>query len=249
MADIGNFPSLSHEEEVALTHRIQTGDDTARNLLVKANLRFVMSIAKQYRGRGLAFEDLVSEGNMGLLKAARRFDAEHGVRFISYAVWWIRQTILLAIAQYSRTIKRPGNSESKSQAQLKPSGMPKRSENNGSPESYSCQNTSWPDTQVVSLEQPVLSSNIRLIDTIKNDDAQQPDAGVLDAARKKAISKLLATIEPRAAKILCLYFGLKGYRPHNLEEISRRLGIPKHRVRLIKERVLLNMRRRQSRLQ
>jgi RNA polymerase primary sigma factor len=244
---------LSPEEEVVLAKRIKQNDHQALEKLVKANLRFVISVAKSYQNRGLSLEDLINEGNLGLMKAAYRFDETRGFKFISYAVWWIRQAISQAIAEKTRLIRLPLNRVGiltrigKVYAQLE-------QENERAPtfeeiaivleaDPNDISYTIEKGTRSVSIDSLHHSNiNLRFIDTIENQDELKPDSEVLSQSLTEEVNIILDTLTNREAKLLKLYFGLDGEIPHTLEEVGAVFKLTRERIRQIKEKALRKLR-------
>jgi RNA polymerase primary sigma factor len=251
--EIGEFELLSPEEEIELAKRIKQNDHKALEKLVTANLRFVVSVAKLYQNKGLSLEDLINEGNLGLMNAVYRFDETRGFKFISYAVWWIRQAILHAIAEKTRLIRLPLNrvaaltrigkvySKLEQEYERAPTHAEIASvlEAETSEISYAVEK----GTHSVSIDSPFDSDrNNRLIDLIESQDEPQPDSEVLDQSLSQEVSIILDTLTKREANIIKLYFGLEGEKPHTLNEIGIILKITRERVRQIKENALIKLR-------
>lgn len=247
--EIGKVELLSAESEVEMAKRIKKGDRQAFETLIKANLRFVVSVAKQYQNQGLSLPDLINEGNMGLIKAAERFDETRGFKFISYAVWWIRQSILQALAEQARIVRLPLNkigSISKinktftlleQEFQREPTNEEMAEILNTSTEliedSLSISNTH------MSMDAPVGDDESNsLYDILLNNDSPSPDDELITGSLRKEIEHSLATLGEREADILRYYFGLNGYPPYTLEEIGDEFGLTRERVRQIKEKAI-----------
>jgi RNA polymerase primary sigma factor len=247
--EIGKVELLSAESEVEMAKRIKKGDRQAFEILIKANLRFVVSVAKQYQNQGLSLPDLINEGNMGLIKAAERFDETRGFKFISYAVWWIRQSILQALAEQARIVRLPLNkigSISKinktftlleQEFQREPTNEEMAEILNTSTEliedSLSISNSH------MSMDAPVGDDESNnLYDIILNNDSPSPDEELITGSLRKEIERSLATLGEREADILRYYFGLNGYPPYTLEEIGDEFGLTRERVRQIKEKAI-----------
>ena len=251
--DIVDSKPLSREEEVALAERIQEGDLQARDVLVQANLRFVIDVAKNYQNRGLSFADLISAGNLGLMTAAERFDGARGFKFISYAVWWIRQSILQSIAEHARTVRLPLNKLSL----LTDISKASRRLGQGS--------ESEPDVEAIAAElelpaEEVLDTllsarTVRSLDEVFEEgdernllsilpDSRQgaPDANTLDEAVRGQIDTLLHTLDERERYIIRLYYGLDGEDSLTLEQIGGLMNLTRERVRQLKERALNKLR-------
>lgn len=248
LKDIGKVKLLSADEEKDLAHRAKAGDKRARDRLIAANTRFVITVAKQYQGQGLDLEDLISEGNIGLIKAADKFDPDRGYKFISYAVWWIRQSILQALSDKSRTIRLPLNqvamlnkvrkatSEFISKNEREPS-MKELSEITGIDESKitSILNMS---AHMLSVDSPFKDEEEgTLIDVIPNQNSPKADAALMKASKEQDIAKVLSPLGPRSHDIIRMYFGL-GTREMTLDEIGNKFGITSERIRQLKEKAL-----------
>ena len=253
LKDIAEIPLLNPEEEVDLARRIKKNDQRALKKLVSANLRFVVSVSKTYQNNGLSLEDLINEGNLGLIKAAYRFDETRGFKFISYAVWWIRQSILQAIAEQSRLIRLPLNRVgiltkiSKTQRMLEQEyeREPTHDEIATSMEMYSEEITS----SIINAKRPVsmdaplnTSSKNRIIDILENQQLPETDSEVMENSLKQEVEEVLKKLTAREAKILKLYYGLDGEKPHTLEEVGYIFKLTRERVRQIKEKALQKLR-------
>jgi len=246
LAEIGKVQLITAEEEVDLAQRIRQGDMVALEKLTKANLRFVVSVAKQYQNRGLSLNDLINEGNLGLIKAGTRFDEKRGFKFISYAVWWIRQCIIQAIAEQSRVVRLPLNRVG---AIAKISKVFADLEQNlqrdpTAEEIAACMDTSSEfvtDNMVysqrnISADAPVgFEDQGTLMDTLTEEDSTPPDSSLTHEALKADIRRALATLKEREKEIIVLYYGLDNQDPHTLEEIGAKLSLTRERVRQIKE--------------
>ncbi len=253
LGEIASSHPLSGSEEVALARRIKVGDEAARNQLVEANLRFVVSVAKEYQNRGVPLSDLISSGNMGLITAAERFDEEKGFKFISYAVWWIRQAILQTLAEQSRTVRLPLNKIgllyriSRASRQL----MQERVDAPG-PEDIATQL----DVTVEEVKETILhgrsvrsldatfheEENQSLLDILPDDRQESPEIEVMKGCLRHQIESALDSLVGREAKIVSLYFGLDGEEPMTLDQIGMRFGLTRERVRQIKEKALHRLR-------
>ena len=249
--EIGKVQLLSPEEEGSLARKIRHGDHKAMETLVKANLRFVVSVAKQYQNQGLTLPDLINEGNLGLIKASERFDETRGFKFISYAVWWIRQSILQALAEQARIVRLPLNKigsinkinrtfvKLEQDFQREPTHEeiadmlelhPKLVEQS--------LNTS---TFHVSMDAPLKdddSTDNNLYDVFISNESPSPDNMLIDSSLKIEIERLLSTLNEREAEVLRYYFGLSGIQAHTLEEIGQALDLTRERVRQIKEKAI-----------
>jgi RNA polymerase primary sigma factor len=251
--EVSLTPLLTPEQEIALARRVQGGDDEAMQELAKRNLRFVISVAKKYQNRGLALVDLIGEGNIGLLTAARKFDPDHGVKFISYAVWWIRQAILAAIARHGRTVRVPLNrtadlsriirvSESLRQELLREPTPEEISKITGLSRDV-VQGLMALNTAEVRLDAPLDPEGERsLVDRFVTEEYVSAEEDVIDQFLSDEIAAALKTLPPRDAKVLRLYFGLEGGREHTLEEIGGMFGVTRERVRQLRDRALKRLR-------
>ena len=259
LEEIGNYSPLPPEEEIRLARRIRKGDEEALDKLVKANLRFVISVAKEYQGQGLPLQDLISEGNLGLIKAAQRFDETRGFKFISYAVWWIRQSILQALAEQSRVVRLPLNrvgainkvGRALEQLEKEYGREPSMQELAEKMEmtAYEVADVLKTSARHLSLDEPFNEEDGNsLLDVIESDRYDPPDAGLMRESLRQEIEKVLSTLKPREAEIIKLYFGLDGDRPLTLEEIGEYFQLTRERVRQIKEKALRRLRHR-SRLE
>src|ERR1700739_5033844 len=250
LQEIGKVDLITPEEEVQLAIRIKQGDQRALEKLTKANLRFVVSVAKQYQNQGLTLGDLINEGNLGLIKAAQRFDETRGFKFISYAVWWIRQSILQALAEQSRIVRLPLNkigsinkinkAYAKLEQQLEreptadevattmdllPQDVFETLKNNG---------------KHVSMDAPLSTSDEggSMYDVMEEKDSLRPDKGLLEDSLRQEIERSLNTLTPREADVIRLYFGLTGKQALTLEEIGDKFDLTRERVRQIKEKAV-----------
>lgn len=259
LEEIGGFSPLHPEEEIDLARRIRRGDEEALDKLVKANLRFVISVAKEYQGQGLPLQDLISEGNLGLIKAAQRFDETRGFKFISYAVWWIRQSILQALAEQSRVVRLPLNRvgainkigralESLEKVFGREPSMDEVA-SKMEMSTYEVADVLKTSARHLSLDEPFKEEDGNsLLDVIESDRYSPPDSVLMKESLQVEIEKILTTLKPREAEIIRLYFGLEGDRPLTLEEIGEHFRLTRERVRQIKEKALRRLRHR-SRLE
>ena len=243
---------LSREREGALARRIQNGDLEARNELVQANLRFVIDVAKSYQNRGLQLADLISAGNVGLITAAERFDGDKGHKFITYAVWWIRQAINQALADNSRTVRIPLNRLSllrninkatrhlTQQGAQHPSYEELARELDVAPEDI--RDTLLSNQSTLSLEDPLDEDGRCLIDFLADENQAAPDDSLLNASAKEAIGNALGSLDEREQYILRLYFGFGDTEPLYLEEIGTLMNLTRERIRQLKERALNKLR-------
>lgn len=251
--DIAESTPLSREREVELAERIKNGDMRARDEMIRANLRFVVDVAKKYQNRGLSLSDLISAGNLGLITAADRFDGTKGYKFISYAVWWIRQSILQTLAEHVRTVRLPLNKVSLLKDISKASrklGQDRASE---------------PDIEEIAAELEVPADEVRetilsaravcsldesftdddersLLNTLADDTTEAPDADILRESARVQLETALDTLEERELRIIRLYFGLDGNEALTLEEIGDMMNLTRERIRQLKERALSKLR-------
>ena len=254
LSEISKFKLLTPEEEVSLAIRIKKGDRIALETLVNANLRFVVSVAKQHQCPGLQLIDLISEGNLGLIKAAERFDETKGFKFISYAVWWIRQSILQSATELSRIVRLPSNIALSFNQVNKAFAMLEQEYQRepGADEigeiiqiSPSVIKDSLSDTHFhVSLDAPLRgdeSSDNNLYDVMVQNDTPSPDASLIENSLTNIVNRSLAKLDPREAEILRYYFGLNGMHAHSLEEIGIEMNLTRERVRQIKFKALIQL--------
>ena len=253
LQEVGRAPLLSAAEEIAVAHRVRKGEQAAIDELVTRNLRFVISVAKKYQNRGLPLLDLIGEGNLGLLTAARKFDPAHGVKFISYAVWWIRQAILAAIARHGRTVRVPLNRTAdlsrivRASAALRQTlGREPTSEEIAVEVNLSVelvQALAALNAAEVRLDAPQIQDGDRsTIERFMAEDRAEPDAEAMEQFLIAEIDAALSTLPPRDARVLRLYFGLDGGREHTLEEIGGLFGVTRERVRQLRDRALKRLR-------
>lgn len=253
LQEIGEVPLLTPDEEIELARRIKKGDQEALEKLTKANLRFVVSVAKQYQNQGLSLGDLINEGNLGLIKAAKRFDETRGFKFISYAVWWIRQSILQALAEQSRVVRLPLNRVGALNKIGKVySALEQEYEREPSPQEIAEQ-LEMNDTEVadtlrisgrhLSMDAPFNNSDDNsLLDVLQNDHATKPDENLISESLRIEIERALATLTKREAEVVKLYFGIGQEHPLTLEEIGERFNLTRERVRQIKEKAIRRLR-------
>jgi RNA polymerase primary sigma factor len=253
LQEIAKVELISPEEEVGLAQRIKEGDQIALDRLTKANLRFVVSVAKQYQNQGLTLGDLINEGNLGLIKAAQRFDETRGFKFISYAVWWIRQSILQALAEQSRVVRLPLNKVgslskiSKTYAQLEQQ-LEREPTTDELAEVLGISAEEVSDSmrisgRSISIDAP-FSGNEEgsLLEVLEDDTIETPDDSLLIESLKREVKRILATLTVREEDIVVLYYGLKGNECLTLDEIGHRLDLTRERVRQIKEKALRRLR-------
>jgi RNA polymerase primary sigma factor len=249
LQEIGKVSLITAEEEVELAQRIKAGDERALEELTKANLRFVVSVAKQYQNQGLTLPDLINEGNLGLIKAGQRFDETRGFKFISYAVWWIRQSILQALAEQSRIVRLPLNKigsinkinktfaflEQSKERPPSPEEIAKELEMSIKDVKESLKNTG----RHVSMDAPlVVGEDSNLYHVIGSDESPNPDRALIQESLRTEISRSLDTLTPREADVIRLYFGLVSEHPMTLEEIGETFELTRERVRQIKEKAI-----------
>ena len=243
LQEIGKVDLITAEEEVELAQKIRAGDENALDKLTKANLRFVVSVAKQYQNQGLTLPDLINEGNLGLIKAARRFDETRGFKFISYAVWWIRQSILQALAEQSRIVRLPLNKINKMYAFLEqanervPSAeeIAKELDMTVSDVKESMKNSG----RHVSMDAPLVEGeDSNLYDVLRSGESPNPDRNLLHESLRTEIERALETLTPREADVVRLYFGLGEKHAMTLEEIGETFDLTRERVRQIKEKAI-----------
>lgn len=251
--EVSRSPLLSAAEEAAVARRVREGSQEALEELVRRNLRFVISVAKKYQNRGLALGDLIGEGNLGLMIAARKFDPEHGVKFISYAVWWIRQSIMAALARSGRAVRVPLNRTADlsrviraAEALRQRLGREPTAEEIAPAVNLSLevvQALTALNTADVRLDAPLDPDGDRaLVDRFALADAVDPETELLDRFLVDEVAAALRTLPPRDARILTLYFGLGGGREHTLEEIGALFGVTRERVRQVRDRALRRLR-------
>ena len=252
LQDICSEELLTPEEEVQLAQRIKAGDQSALDKLTKANLRFVVSVAKQYQNQGLSLPDLINEGNLGLIKAAEKFDETRGFKFISYAVWWIRQSILQALAEQSRIVRLPLNQVGSLNKITKAfSKFEQEHERKPSPEELAeeldipvekISDTLKVSGRHISVDAPfVEGEDNSLLDVLVNDDAPVADRMLMNESLSKEIDRALSTLTERESDIIKMFFGL-GSQEMTLEEIGDKFGLTRERVRQIKEKAIRRLR-------
>ncbi len=260
LSDIARIPLISVDEEANLAKKIRNGEEDALDKLVRANLRFVVSVAKQYQNQGLSLSDLINEGNVGLMKGARRFDETKGFKFISYAVWWIRQSILQAIVEHSRIVRLPLNKVGSynrindafisfiQEFEREPStdelaellGITPKEVNNmlrGS-------------VRHVSMDAPLSNSedsDTTMLEMMSDDEFALPDAGLMEQSLIDEVQEGLSILSPREVEVLSAYYGLNGMKALNLEEIGDLYDLTRERVRQIKERAIRRLRKSYNR--
>lgn len=255
LQEIGKVDLLTPDDEIELAIKIKKGDRLAQEQLIKANLRFVVSVAKQFQNQGLSLGDLINEGNIGLIKAAERFDETRGFKFISYAVWWVRQSIMQAIADQSRVVRLPlnrvGNLTKISKAyrdleqeyERKPTTdeLAQILDMTADEVAYALQIAG----RQVSMDAPLKEGDDgknSLVDILPNDEQPLPDFTLMTESLKKEVANVLSTLSEREAEVIKLYFGIGGDHSATLEEIGERFNLTRERVRQIKEKALRNLR-------
>jgi RNA polymerase primary sigma factor len=247
--EIGKVQLITAEEEVGLAKKIKQGDAAALERLINANLRFVVSVAKQYQNQGLSLPDLINEGNLGLIKAAQRFDETRGFKFISYAVWWIRQSILQALAEQARIVRLPLNkigsinkvnntfARLEQEFQREPTSNEIADILDMAPKEV--KEALKVSSRHVSMDAPLKADEENtLYDVLLSSDASSPDSQLLDDSLRREIERSLSTLSAREADIVKLYYGLNGEPPYSLEEIGKLFNLTRERVRQIKEKAI-----------
>lgn len=253
LSDIAKEPLITAEEEVALAQRIREGDKVALERLVNANLRFVVSVAKQYQNQGISLQDLINEGNIGLVKAAQRFDETRGFKFISYAVWWIRQSILQAVAEQSRIVRLPlnqvgainrvkkANNVLEHRLQRKPTVEEIAEEIDMTPEKVMSILSN--NTQTISTDAPIdEDGEANFLDIFVDQGEIPTDAAIEKELNEKTVRKSLDVLTDKEQQVLKMYFGIGMSREYTLEEIAFNLGISRERTRQIRDRALKRLR-------
>ncbi len=253
LSEIAKVELITAEQEVELAKRIRDGDQVALEKLAKANLRFVVSVAKQYQNNGMSLGDLINEGNVGLIKAASRFDETRGFKFISYAVWWIRQSIMQALAEQSRIVRLPLNrvgslnkisrafSELEQKYEREPSAEELAKVLDMSPEEV--ENNQRLSGRSISVNAPfVQGEENSLLDVLENDSEETPDQGLMNSSLRQEIARSLSTLTERESEVIASYFGLNGSQSMTLEEIGDKFSLTRERVRQIKEKATRKLR-------
>ena len=249
LQEIGKVDLITAEDEVELAQKIRAGDQRALEKLTKANLRFVVSVAKQYQNQGLTLPDLINEGNLGLIKAAQRFDETRGFKFISYAVWWIRQSILQALAEQSRIVRLPLNKIGSINKINKMFASLEQEHERAPSAGEIASNLEMSEDDVkesmknsgrhVSMDAPLVEGeDSNLYDVIRSGESPIPDKDLLNDSLRTEIERALATLTPREADVVRLYFGLANQHPMTLEEIGETFDLTRERVRQIKEKAI-----------
>jgi RNA polymerase primary sigma factor len=247
LQEIGKIDLITADDEVKLTQRIKEGDQGALDKMVKANLRFVVSVAKQYQNKGLSLGDLINEGNVGLVKAAMRFDETRGFKFISYAVWWIRQSIMQALAEQSRVVRIPLNrvgtlnklnktfAALEQQFQRDPSAEELAEVLDLAPEEV--RETAQMGTRQVSINAPFVQGEENgLLDVLEDESEETPDSTLISNSLRQDVQRSLSTLTERESDVISLYFGLNGKPAMTLEEIGLKFNLTRERVRQVKEK-------------
>ncbi|MFM2376893.1 MAG: hypothetical protein RLZZ165_1990 [Bacteroidota bacterium] len=254
LQEIGKVELLTPDDEVELARRIREGDHIALEKLTKANLRFVVSVAKQYQNQGLSLGDLINEGNLGLIKAAKRFDETRGFKFISYAVWWIRQSILQALAEQSRIVRLPlnrvgalnkiGKAFSKLEQEFEREPSPSEiSEIIDGMSENEVQDTLKISGRHISMDAPLVQGEEnRLLDVLENEEEPNPDSGLINESLSREVDRALSTLTMREAEVIRLYFGIGVEHSLTLEEIGETFDLTRERVRQIKEKAIRRLR-------
>ena len=253
LQEIGKVDLLTTEQEIELAIKIKKGDQVALELLTKANLRFVVSVAKQYQNQGLSLGDLINEGNLGLIKAAKRFDETRGFKFISYAVWWIRQSILQALAEQSRIVRLPlnrvgalnkiGKAHSNLEQEFEREPSASEIANELEMDVGEISDNLKISGRHVSVDAPfVHGDNNSLLDVIENDHQPEADDSLMTESLKSEIKRALSSLSEREAEVIKLYFGLKKEHSLTLEEIGEKFNLTRERVRQIKEKAIRRLR-------
>ncbi|MBC8173166.1 MAG: RNA polymerase sigma factor RpoD/SigA [Chitinophagales bacterium] len=253
--EISKIDLITPEEEAELARKIRQGDDQALEKLTKANLRFVVSVSKQYQGQGLTLSDLINEGNVGLIKAAQRFDETKGFKFISYAVWWIRQSIMLAIVEQSRLVRLPLNKVG-SYSKLNKLAHKLEQEYEREPtmeelaeimhlKESDVKELSLGSAKHVSMDAPISNEGEEgtMLDFLEDDGKANPDKGLISDSLREEILRVLQILTSRESEILTAYYGLNGKSALNLEEIADNFDLTRERVRQIKERAIRRLRK------
>jgi len=253
LTEIAKVDLITAEQEVELAQRIRSGDHAALQKLTKANLRFVVSVAKQYQNNGLTLGDLINEGNVGLIKAASRYDETRGFKFISYAVWWIRQAIMQALAEQSRVVRLPLNRVSSlNKISRAVATLEQKYEREPSAEELAesleisteeVQHNQLLYGRAISVDAPFLNGEDNtLLDTLENKTEQSPDQKLMDTSLQQEIARSLSTLTTRESDVIILFYGLHGTKPLTLEEIGDKFSLTGERVRQIKEKATRRLR-------
>jgi RNA polymerase primary sigma factor len=252
--EISKVSMIDAQEEVELARRIREGDQAALEKLVNANLRFVVSVSKQYQNQGLTLGDLINEGNMGLIKAAKRFDETRGFKFISYAVWWIRQSILKALADQSRIVRLPLNkvgslgritqASARLEQELEREPTPQEIAESLEISLSEVENALRSSGRHLSIDAPLAEGEDNtLLGVLDQNDEPNPDMLLLNESLQNEINRVISTLSDKERDVLKYYFGLDGNAAHTLEDISEKVGLTRERVRQIKEKALRRLRK------
>ncbi len=252
--EISKVSMIDAQEEVELARRIREGDQAALEKLVNANLRFVVSVSKQYQNQGLTLGDLINEGNMGLIKAAKRFDETRGFKFISYAVWWIRQSILQALADQSRIVRLPLNKVgSLGRITQMAAKLEQELEREATPDEIAealqvplseVENALRSSGRHLSIDAPLADGEDNtLLGVLDQNDEPNPDTPLINESLQNEINRVISTLSDKERDVLKYYFGLDGNAAHTLEDISEKVGLTRERVRQIKEKALRRLRK------
>ncbi len=255
LTEIGKIDMITPEEEAVLAKKIREGDEHALDKLTRANLRFVVSVAKQYQGHGLTLSDLINEGNVGLIKSAKKFDETKGFKFISYAVWWIRQSIMLAIVEHSRLIRLPLNKAGNVSKMNKMSSEFEQLNEREPTSEEIAEVLHLKDADVkdiilgnirhVSMDAP-LNSNSEdgsMADILEDKNEDTPDKSLINESLKNEIATALKILAPREAEVIAAYFGINGFTAMSIDEIAHKFDLSRERVRQIKERAIRRLRK------
>ena len=254
LQEISAYPLLTREAEVALAASARQGDEDALNRLICSNLRFVVSVAKKYRHQGVALEDLINAGNLGLMRAARKFDETRGIKFISYAVWWVRQAILEAMAEQSRIVRVPiGQAGKVYQLGKRARTLQQELGREATVDEIAVELGVTQEEVAatlriarahLSLDAPVAGDeDTKLVDFVSDEGSQSPDEPVVQTTMAESLASAMGALRPREQRVVNLYFGLTGGDPCTLEDIGDLLGVSRERVRQIKDRALARLRK------
>jgi RNA polymerase primary sigma factor len=257
LQEIGKLELINSDTEVELAVRIRAGDPIALQKLTKANLRFVVSVAKQYQNHGLSLNDLINEGNVGLIKAGQRFDETRGFKFISYAVWWIRQSIIQALAEKTRVVRLPLNRVSSFNKIYKTQAALEQQLEREPSDAELADALNMPVDEIrldlslvgkhFSIDSPFQQSeDMTLLDVLQNNTSLAPDDGLVSHSLSIEIDRVLATLSEREATIIILFYGLKGHASMDLDEIGRQFSITHERVRQIKEKAMAKLKHKMT---
>jgi len=253
LREIRRIPLLTPKQEQELAKRAQSGEQQALDELVRRNLRFVVSVAKQYMGSGVPFEDLINEGNVGLIRAAKRYDVDRGYRFISYAVWWVKQAILQYLGEQSRTVRLPLNKTTAlTRITRESQRLGQELGREPTPDELAVRLELTPGEVERVLNMPVKQFSIDdpiegqdndfYVETLRDDDSHTPEETLVETSRTEDIEAALSSLNPREEDIIRRYFGLGGQQPHTLEEIGARYHLTRERVRQIRDRAIWRLR-------